>query len=140
MKAGALGAGTLLLSLLVAGCGPSAGITVGAGASCQLVKPAGAVQMALTEKPCPARAGRETFVVKLLDGSGRQVTASTATIRYWMLAMDMPGLPRDVPLSSGDGGMETSLPLGMSGPWMLRVSVDGNPNGPVTADFQINVQ
>ncbi|TMD14990.1 MAG: hypothetical protein E6J00_04030 [Chloroflexi bacterium] len=139
MKAGALRPGVLLLGLLLLGCGPATPASAGQ-ASCQQVKPTGVARVSLTIAPCPARAGRETIVVKVLDGSGQpEAAAGSGSIRYSMVGMDMPGLPKDVSLSNGDGGLKTSLPLGMSGSWLLRVRVDQG-GGPLTADFQINVQ
>jgi YtkA-like len=125
--------------LLAAACGPSAGATGGGGGSCEQQQLVEDVKVTLTSSPCPARAGRETLSVRVLDARGNAVPARRVTVRYQMNGMDMPGLPKDVPTSSSGDAYQVTLPLGMSGPWGIAVTVERASGAPVTGVFVVRV-
>ena len=129
--------GAVLLGAVA--CGPAAGASGGGGGSCEQQQLAGDVTVTLTSSPCPARAGRETLSVRVLDAQGNPVPARRVTLRYQMNGMDMPGLPKNVSTSGSGDTYRATLPLGMSGPWGIAVTVERDAGSPVTTVFVVRV-
>lgn len=130
------------LLALASGCGSLA--TTGAGQAagaptCSQQRTLADLSVSMTAAPCPARAGKETILVTVLDAAGQPVAPQRVTVRYWMQGMDMPGLPRDVQLTGSGSRYEGSLPLGMSGKWHLQVRIDRGSDAPVTSDFTVPI-
>lgn len=128
----------VITALVLAGCAGSAhaGNAKGTAASCTQHRAAGGYTVTLSTGTCPAPAGSTTTVtIAVRNKAGQAVAGTVVTLRSVMPSMGMSG-DQITALPHGSG-YQASILLGMSGNWLLDVTVV--PPGARPSNLQFTV-
>ncbi|MBI3301145.1 MAG: efflux RND transporter periplasmic adaptor subunit [Deltaproteobacteria bacterium] len=101
-------------------------------------KQVGALSIAVSTVPEPAKLGDNTLRVQVKDSAGKPVADATVSVEY---TMDMPGMMIDKAEAkhAGEGIYEAQVRFAMAGPWGVTVSIRRPGQTEVRERFTVQV-